>query len=343
MKTLYNIINFKDNATETANNLKTENSENLYAYASEHCVIPTLKNAIKDKDLKNNFPEDFIEAVNYITELNLSRNKIALKQIKHISEIFNDNAINYVFLKGSAMLITNLYRAQSDRMIGDIDILVAKNDITKANTLLLKENYSAADYVIPMYFTAHRHLPRLTSKDWPLAVELHHGVLGKSQNIFLPINILSEKRNVDGITIPSKKHMLYHCILSDMVNDFGYLRWTFTYRAMYDYLVLNKNNYTNLLNTNNKYLRRFIVLKFLHFKDENIDLTAIEKMKIKFFKWRAKRSKINAFYYYLIVKWYTIPKLPVRFLNLIINPKYLAFTLKKTIAFFRKIVSQKSN
>ena len=67
--------------------------------------------------------------INYLKEIsniNYERNVQILKQIDFNSTFQKKNKINHVFLKGSALIISNEYQALNDRMIGDIDILVEK-------------------------------------------------------------------------------------------------------------------------------------------------------------------------------------------------------------------------
>jgi len=315
---------------------KTIDFEQLYTYASTHCMIPALYNAIKEKEIDAYFPEDFLNALAYITDLNKERNLEILKQIQHIATLYNTHNIDYVFLKGSALLHQKYYRSMSDRMIGDIDILVSEKDIERANHLLITNGYKPADYAIKMYFIKHRHLPRLTSKDWICAVELHHRIVEKRHKCLLPKRLLEDKEVVNNIPIPSKTHLIYNAVLNDQINDFGYLKWSLNYKALYDFLVLTKTNDYSLINLKDKYIRRFLLLKFLRFKDDSLTISLLERFKINLLKWRHRHPKINKAYHYFIVKWSTIPKLPARFINLFINKTYFLFSYNKFIIFIRK-------
>ena len=66
----------------------------------------------------------FRKYIKKIYELNLERNNILIKEINEISDLLNKENINHVYIKGASLIISNDYDVKSERMIGDIDILV---------------------------------------------------------------------------------------------------------------------------------------------------------------------------------------------------------------------------
>ena len=109
-----------------------------------------------------------------IYTINLSRNKILLKELNFISKIFLNHKINHVFLKGSALLIKNYYEDLGERMVGDIDILVDEKDYIKSVNLMKENGYvnikneSKFDSI---------HYPRLVSGTKTFALEIHKKLL----------------------------------------------------------------------------------------------------------------------------------------------------------------------
>ena len=79
--------------------------------------------------------------MNEIYKYNFDRNKEILRQINDISLIFKNNKINYVFIKGAALLILKPYDSIRERMIGDIDILISEKDLHKSEKLLKENGY----------------------------------------------------------------------------------------------------------------------------------------------------------------------------------------------------------
>lgn len=339
MNLLHHIINFKGNEAFLNKKLsnKNVNFEALYNLASEQVVVPTLKNAIKQKKIEPLFPEDFLNAIDYICDLNKQRNIEIERQIQHISKVFNQNNIDYVFIKGCALFVKKFYRSKSDRMIGDIDILVSKNDINRANRLLITNSYVPTKHREKQYFVKHRHLPRLVSKQWISAVELHHKIIDKKEKQLTPTDVLQEKECFQGIPIPCNKHLLYTLIFNDQINDLNYHKWTMSYKTLYDFLVIEqKANPKHLLDINNKYVRRFFLLKWLYYDKNQFKTTSIENIKLKFLKWRLNKPKFNKLYNYLVVKRSLLPLLPARFINLFINLPYLKYSIRKMFQFVNR-------
>lgn len=333
---IYKVIDYNSNLSEIERILTTPGLDEtqIYKIASAYLLLPSLHNAIVAKKLSSLFSADFLEAIAYIANLNKTRNELLINQIKTIATLFNKHQIDYVFLKGCAVLVSGCCRALSDRMIGDIDILVADNAIEKANELLINDGYVSGDYRIELMFLKHRHLPRLISKKEIGAVELHTEPLRKSVAVLRPKDLLKQKVFENKIAIPCKKHIISNAILSHEVNDYGYLKWDLNFRAVYDYLSLTKD--TTYQVPKQRYLRRFFLVKHLYFNTIEFKTTLVERLQIQFLKWRLRQKNFNKFYNYLIVKWYTIPKFPARLFNLIINKRYRNFTFGKLIIFFKK-------
>ena len=105
-------------------------------------MLPSIYGAIIRKKIEKYFPEDILTYLNYIYQLNSERNHAISEQIEDISGLFSGNGINYLFLKGSALLIQQPKRVLKERMIGDIDILVSEKDIKRSYQLLIDNGYA---------------------------------------------------------------------------------------------------------------------------------------------------------------------------------------------------------
>ena len=105
--------------------------DRLVQYGSSQFILPAIYGALKRKKLDDHAPIDLVSYLQEITDLNLKRNTAILKQINFLYKLFNTHQIDHVFLKGAAMLITSPYDAINERMVGDIDILVSKKDLSK--------------------------------------------------------------------------------------------------------------------------------------------------------------------------------------------------------------------
>ena len=82
-----------------------------------------------------------------------------IEEIKYISILFKDNHIDYKLIKGSALITENKYEYDiGERMVGDIDIIVNKKDLKKANNTLNQNGYT--NKKLKYYFWIPRHVPR---------------------------------------------------------------------------------------------------------------------------------------------------------------------------------------
>ncbi len=224
---------------------------------SGHLIIPFVYSKFKEGNLNKTIPEDLMKYFGHIHEINNNRNIKCMQELNELKAILNYNNIDYCFLKGSALILGNYYKKIGERMIGDIDILVAKNDFYKLITVLKKKGYkrnSKYDFFNP------RHYNALVKKNKLFRVEVHNEVLlYKYQNLLRAKNILKKKtKTADGFFIPNPLHLLQHCILNAEINDFGYKSASFNFRSIIDYhKILSKNTKTKINLSNNEYIKSF--------------------------------------------------------------------------------------
>jgi hypothetical protein len=216
--------------------------EQFVFIASDYLVLTTCYCRLKQKKLLDNIPEDLNLYLEDITNINRNRNSTLLNEIRTIANIFNENKINYVFLKGAAYLVKDHFEDYGERMLGDIDILVDETHIETSYQLLLDHNYKGTRQGISAKYFNHKHLPRLQSNMTLAAVEIHKKVLLKSYNGILNVDdILRAKEKVQNIYVPSNKHLLFHSILNFQANDSGYTFSRISIKSIYDLLILNRN------------------------------------------------------------------------------------------------------
>ena len=88
---------------------------------------------------------------------NSIRNTIILEEAKKILNAFNEKKIKTIVLKG-IFLGENIYKNIAFRPIGDIDILIKKEDLSKVNEILNSLGYSA-----PAHYKDFLKIPSLSS------------------------------------------------------------------------------------------------------------------------------------------------------------------------------------
>ena len=152
------------------------NYDELIRIGSKHLILPLIYTSLKKNNILTKTPVEFQNYLMYIHEINYNRNKELIKEVKIISKTFEENNIKYVFLKGAAGLISNIYENIGDRMVGDIDILILKSQIDKAHKLMVKDGYKPL--VDKIFFKKYnRHLVRQVNPKKLFAIELHKNLL----------------------------------------------------------------------------------------------------------------------------------------------------------------------
>ncbi|MFD2917479.1 nucleotidyltransferase family protein [Psychroserpens luteus] len=299
------ILNFDNDCDVLKKQLQTSkiNWENLVKVASKHLVLTAVYCRLKDKDLLNYLPCDLNEYLKELTSINRNRNKKLIIEAQKLTKLLESHNIEYLFVKGMALLLGGYYKDFGERMIGDFDILIPDKDITIAFNLIKKEGY---DKLIKFNYDVlnFRHLPRQVNENKLAAIELHGHVLNPSQRNLIPINeVFENKEKVEGYSIASKNHLNLINVLTSQLNDKNHYYNTVNFKNSYDSLVLGLQPDMFL---NSKYFSHYLCLNsvwFKQFKSTNPSLinkikkkSYIKKIKYKNLAWLISSVKYICFY-----------------------------------------------
>jgi len=245
--------------------------EDIVREGSKHYVIPAIYCRLKAKKLLHKLPEDLLSYLELITSENRQRNSIILIQIRSISQLFNLNHIDHVFLKGSALLASGCFEDNAERMLGDIDILVSPEQLKEAYQLLCDNGYYPSDQTLGHNFFEHKHLPRLKTEltnNRIAAIEVHRKLFVTHINDTINSKtIFKEKRKINNVNIPSQKHLLMHNILNFQINDYGALYNSISFRSTYDTIVIQKDYTGNKEWYKNKIYNNYFKYTSLFYQD----------------------------------------------------------------------------
>ena len=303
--------------------------ESVIKISSSHLIIPTIYSQIVKKNLSSKIPSEFYNYIEYIYNHNLQRNKKLIEEISEISKKLNDVGIQHIFLKGSAGLISNLYKDIGSRMIGDIDILIFEKDRKNIEDFFEKNNYekSKNEY----NFFEPRHLTRRFNKDKLFAIEAHTKLFDKKnhQKLIDLDEFFASKLSLNNINIPSYKNQILHNIYNFQINDFGYNYDAFSLRSFFDNFLLFSRRNNKMVKTENKIFKRYFAI-FSEISPENnishVRLTFIQK-KIFLLKNSCKPiHRIINFLSYLMIK---LNWLPRQFMELVNNKDYRNYIKEK--------------
>jgi len=203
-------------------------------------VFPALYCNLKRANFLHYLPEELVNYMIHITDLNRDRNKQIIKQAKEINELLVANNITPIFLKGTGFLLQDFYEDIAERMVGDIDFIFSKTDYQKVIKILLKNNYSKVHkttYDYPMF----KHYPRLQKKDRIAAAEIHKELLlEKYASIFNYELISKETIHHNEFEVMSYKNQFALTIIAKQINDDGFYYKNISLRNAYDVFLLSK-------------------------------------------------------------------------------------------------------
>jgi hypothetical protein len=131
-------------------------------------------------------------------------------------------------------------------MVGDIDILISKEQLATAFNLIKSNGYSKTSGFAYQTIN-YRHLDRLISPNALAAIELHDEILIPEYRNMIDINeMLNSKCYKNNIAIPNEYYLGKHQILAWQINDQGHFYSAINLKTFYDSIVL-KINLNNLL------------------------------------------------------------------------------------------------
>ena len=208
--------------------------------STAHYVFPALYCNLKRVDFLHYLPQDLVSYMEYITNINRGRNEQIINQAKELNTLLLANNITPIFLKGTGNLLAELYEDIAERMVGDIDFLLSKEDYPKAISVLTKNRYSFVDKI--PYELDFRHYPRLKKENNIAAIEIHKQVIDikKNTNEFNFSFLNKDSQLINGVAVLSYANKLNLSIISNQINDYGFLYKTMPLRNAYDVFLLSK-------------------------------------------------------------------------------------------------------
>lgn len=224
------------------NEIKSGNVDwdNVVKLSTEHYVFPALYCNLKRADLLSYLPEELVNYMKHITNLNRERNLQIIEQAKEINELLLANNITPIFLKGTGNLLEGLYADVAERMVGDIDFIVSKNDYPTTIKILINNNFSKV-HKTAFDFPSFKHYPRLQKENFIAAIEIHKELtVQKYASEFNYKIIQKDSQIINNIRVLSFKNQLVLSIIATHVNDDGFQYKNMALRNGYDTFLLSK-------------------------------------------------------------------------------------------------------
>ena len=270
------------------------NFENLIKLASGHLMLPALFFNIDKKKVSYLFPEDFIAYIKNIYAINKARNTVLLAEAKELSEILYQNNVNHIFLKGTALLLSNVFEDIGERMIGDIDFIIQHKDEQRVEKVLEENNYCNISVLFPSLIRIFRpkHLARRVNKNKTIAIEPHLELLSPiRRHVFNSKKLISAfKGDAKTIKTPNKPFLFDHCIYALQLEDQRFFNSHHSHRSIYDIYKLDCKKSLRIKNIKKDIFIKHFFLTIAKFKIFDIAITPtlwssyFDKLFISFFK-----------------------------------------------------------
>lgn len=222
--------------------------ESIVKISTAHFVFPALYCNLKKANFLHYLPEELVNYMIHITDLNRERNQEIIEQAKEINDLLLANNITPIFLKGTGNLLEGLYDDIAERMVGDIDFIVSQENFKKSIAILKHENYVAKEEV---YMDFHWHYPKMVKKNRIAAIEIHNKVLKKPYTQYLDYETLKKGTiTFNNCNVASYENQFFITILQKQINDNLYYSKTIALRNVYDSFLISTNDFekNNVLN-----------------------------------------------------------------------------------------------
>jgi hypothetical protein len=221
-------------------------------FCTAQLVFPALYCNLKRANFLQYLPNDLVELMEYITDLNRTRNEKIITQAKEINEILLANNITPIFLKGTGNLLEGLYEDIAERMLSDIDFIVSPEELDKTAAIFNELNYIGKPRTNSNKDS--RHLRPLTHSDKISSVEIHFGLIREPYTDEFDYNFIARDfQIIEGIHLLSFKNQLSLSIIAEQINDLGVEFNAVSLRNAYDVFLLSKK--TNAKNAFDQFHR----------------------------------------------------------------------------------------
>ena len=220
--------------------LKIIDWEAVVEVSTAHYVFPAMYCNLKRVGFLRYLPQELVNFMEHITNLNRERNDQIITQAKDLNTLLLANNITPIFLKGTGNLLAGLYEDIAERMVGDIDFIFSKEDYPKAITVIREFGYSDVEKY-KYHFPSTKHYRRLQKENNIAAVEIHKELLlEKHTNEFNYSFVEKDSQVINGIAILSYANKLNLSIIANQINDHGFYYKTMALRNAYDVFLLSK-------------------------------------------------------------------------------------------------------
>ena len=183
----------------------------VISLANKHLVVPALWTSLSRRHLCEYLPIDVREYLALLHARNASRNERIRLQCLEIGSVLARAGLQAALLKGAAWLFDQSSPAASDRMLRDIDLVVAPKDFEAALRALTASGYREVSGI--HIELGHFHCAPMICEGAEACVEIHRDL--DYQIEFLPSTevITSGIEIASGLLLPHRFHRIAHNVI----------------------------------------------------------------------------------------------------------------------------------
>jgi hypothetical protein len=204
----------------------------VISLANQHLVTPALWTAFTRYDLCQQLPDDVRGYLSLLHMRNADRNDRIRKQCIEIGRILSEVGIKAVLLKGVAWLFDDSLEAASDRMMRDIDLLVASEKVEVAARVLVGAGYK--DSGESLVEANHYHYAPLLPPAGDISVEIHRDLACRVDLLPASEVIVSACEVAQGLLLPSPDHRIVHNVIHAQIENGDFVGGTVSLRDTLD-------------------------------------------------------------------------------------------------------------
>jgi hypothetical protein len=188
--------------------------------ANINLVTPAIWPELQRNRLTGSAPANFQDYFSTAFELNDARNLVIQRELAQMLEALNARSIVPVLLKGAAYIKDQTYADAGARMLGDLDILVARDQTDTAVQVLRSLGYSPAGRPGRDY-DEHHHTEPLRKPGCQAYVEIHREAIAAPLTSVLPASRILRDADAreEGYAVPSATHSATISFLHSQVID----------------------------------------------------------------------------------------------------------------------------
>ena len=207
--------------------------------ASNERILPALHDLSTGFDL----PSYIRDVLSAIKQLNRTRNREILDQLKSLCGLLNRYGIEPVALKGIANQLAGVYPDLGTRFLADIDLLIPERDFSAAVHALADLGYRCTESD-PVELKIGHSYPPLVGPGC-VEVDLHRTLgLGVCRSFLSASEVLSDSVLLEWegvrLRLPSPEHLVTHHIMHSQMHDSYRDRIWPSLRGLYDLALLTE-------------------------------------------------------------------------------------------------------